>query len=53
MIRKADSDSVKPRHAADNVRHTVKKPQEYRRHDAVTDMIERANTAMEQNRFEG
>lgn len=37
----------------DNVAQTTRKPREYRRHPAVTDMIDKANAAMEQNRFQG
>ncbi|MDR3552192.1 MAG: hypothetical protein P4L75_03625 [Clostridia bacterium] len=52
MIRKPGAGgkaNVRP--AADNVAHASKKPQQYRQHEAITDMIDKANDAIENNQL--
>lgn len=53
IVRRTNQDG-KPLHAAkDNISHIVKKPREYRRHEAITDMIDKANSALGQDSFKG
>lgn len=46
-------DEKRPGNVKNNVAQTVKKHRPYKQHPAVTDMIDKANSAMEENQWKG